>query len=70
MPCFKCSNGKYKFGRTGACKHATKAACDAANRGKEKRKPAPRKRKVYGSKTGMERAVRDRLNEDDGCTDC
>ena len=56
MPCFKCTNGKYKFGRSGACKHSSKGACDRANR------KTP-KRKVYG-KANMERAVTERLRKE------
>ena len=63
MPCFKCANGKYKFGRSGACKHSTKGACNRANRGKEKRKTPTRKRKVYG-KEAIERAVIKRLRKE------
>ena len=32
MPCYKCENGKYKFGMTGACTYDTKAQCEAANK--------------------------------------
>jgi|TARA_A100001391_G_scaffold54750_3_gene33434 ribosome-associated translation inhibitor RaiA len=32
MPCYKCENGKYKFGLSGACTYDTKAQCEAANK--------------------------------------
>jgi hypothetical protein len=32
MPCYKCSNGKYKYGKRGNCQFDTLAACQAAER--------------------------------------
>lgn len=32
MPCYKCNNGKYKYGERGRCQFDTKAACEAAER--------------------------------------
>jgi hypothetical protein len=32
MPCYKCSNGKYKYGKAGNCQFDTLAACKAAER--------------------------------------
>jgi len=32
MPCYKCSNGKYKYGLKGNCQFDTLAACQAAER--------------------------------------
>ena len=32
MPCEKCENGKYKWGKTGSCKYDTKADCEADNK--------------------------------------
>lgn len=32
MPCFKCSNGKYKYGQRGRCQFDTLGACEAAER--------------------------------------
>jgi len=32
MPCFKCNNGKYKYGEHGRCQFDTLAACQAAER--------------------------------------
>ena len=31
MPCLKCENGLWKFGRTGKCEYATKEECESAN---------------------------------------
>ena len=32
MPCYKCSNGKYKYGLKGNCQFDTLKACEAAER--------------------------------------
>jgi len=32
MPCEKCENGKYKWGKTGSCKYDTKADCEEDNK--------------------------------------
>lgn len=32
MPCYKCSNGKYKYGERGRCQFDTLGACEAAER--------------------------------------
>jgi hypothetical protein len=32
MPCYKCSNGKYKYGKAGNCQFDTLEACKAAER--------------------------------------
>ena len=32
MPCEKCENGKYKWGKTGSCKYDSKADCEADNK--------------------------------------
>lgn len=32
MPCYKCSNGKYKYGERGNCQFDTLGACQAAER--------------------------------------
>lgn len=32
MPCYKCSNGKYKYGKRGNCQFDTLGACEAAER--------------------------------------
>ncbi len=32
MPCEKCDNGKYKFGKTGSCTYNTIAECEEANK--------------------------------------
>lgn len=32
MPCYKCSNGKYKYGERGRCQFDTQGACEDAER--------------------------------------
>lgn len=32
MPCYKCANGKYKYGKRGNCQFDTLSACEAAER--------------------------------------
>ena len=32
MPCEKCEDGKYKWGKTGSCKYDSKAECEEANK--------------------------------------
>lgn len=32
MPCYKCSNGKYKYGLRGSCNFDTQESCEAAER--------------------------------------
>ena len=42
MPCEKCENGKYKWGKTGECKYDSKEACEKANKKNyNKMKPTP-----------------------------
>ena len=42
MPCTKCENGKYKWGKTGECKYDSKEACEKANKKKyNKMRPTP-----------------------------
>lgn len=52
MPCYKCSNGKYKYGERGRCQFDTLGACEAAERAiharenekpKKSEKPKPSK---------------------------
>tara|TARA_R110000824_G_scaffold33842_2_gene108107 strand:+ start:7623 stop:8474 length:852 start_codon:yes stop_codon:yes gene_type:complete len=38
MPCTKCKNGKYKWGKTGDCKYATVQECEDANSSYEEMK--------------------------------
>tara|TARA_R110000796_G_scaffold78577_1_gene175169 strand:- start:1158 stop:1640 length:483 start_codon:yes stop_codon:yes gene_type:complete len=48
MPCEKCENGKYKWGKTGSCKYDTKADCEKSNKKKyNKMKPTPLGKKSY-----------------------
>ena len=32
MPCTKCKDDKYKWGKTGSCEYATKEECEKANK--------------------------------------
>jgi len=42
MPCTKCENGKYKWGKTGDCKYDSKEACEKANKKNyNKMRPTP-----------------------------
>jgi len=42
MPCTKCKNNKYKWGKTGECKYDSKEACEKANNKKyNKMRPTP-----------------------------
>ena len=48
MPCTKCENGKYKWGKTGECKYDSKEACEKSNKKKyNKMKPTPLGKKTY-----------------------
>jgi len=48
MPCTKCEDGKYKWGKTGECKYDTKEACEKANPKKyNKMRPTPIGKKTY-----------------------
>ncbi len=48
MPCTKCENGKYKWGKTGECKYDSKEECEKANSKKySKMKPTPLGKKSY-----------------------
>ena len=40
MPCTKCEEGKYKWGKTGECEYATKEDCESKNH-KYKMQPTP-----------------------------
>jgi hypothetical protein len=41
MPCTKCKEGKYKWGKTGECEYATKEDCESANSKYNKMQPTP-----------------------------
>lgn len=43
MPCFKCNNGKYKYGERGRCQFDTLAACEAAERAIHAQQNKPKK---------------------------
>jgi len=47
MPCTKCEEGKYKWGKTGECEYATKEDCESANHKYNKMKPTPLGKKSY-----------------------
>tara|TARA_R110002126_G_scaffold212683_1_gene359255 strand:+ start:119 stop:760 length:642 start_codon:yes stop_codon:yes gene_type:complete len=48
MPCEKCENDKYKWGKTGSCKYDTKEECEKANPKKyNKMMPTPLGKKTY-----------------------
>ena len=48
MPCEKCENGKYKWGKTGSCKYDTKEECEKANpKNYNKMMPSPLGMKTY-----------------------
>ena len=47
MPCTKCEEGKYKWGKTGECKYDTLDACESANHKYSKMKPTPLGKKSY-----------------------
>lgn len=38
MPCYKCSNGKWKYGQEGNCQFDTLGSCEAAERAIHARK--------------------------------
>jgi len=47
MPCTKCKEGNYKWGKTGECEYATKEACESANHKYSKMRPTPLGKKSY-----------------------
>jgi hypothetical protein len=47
MPCTKCEDGKYKWGKTGECKYDSLDACESANHKYNKMKPTPLGKKTY-----------------------
>tara|TARA_R110000824_G_scaffold5087_2_gene23711 strand:+ start:7175 stop:7741 length:567 start_codon:yes stop_codon:yes gene_type:complete len=47
MPCTKCEEGKYKWGKTGKCEYASKEACESANSKYNKMQPTPLGKKTY-----------------------
>lgn len=42
MPCYKCNNGKYKYGERGRCQFDTLEACQAAERAIHARQNTPK----------------------------
>ena len=47
MPCTKCEEGNYKWGKTGECKYDTLESCESANSKYNKMKPTPLGKKSY-----------------------
>ena len=47
MPCTKCEEGNYKWGKTGECKYDTLDACESANSKYNKMQPTPLGKKSY-----------------------
>jgi methyl-accepting chemotaxis protein len=48
MPCTKCKEGKYKWGKTGSCEYDTKEECEKANpKNYNKMRPTPLGKKSY-----------------------
>ena len=47
MPCTKCEEGKYKWGKTGECKYDSLEACESANTKYNKMQPTPLGKKQY-----------------------
>ena len=47
MPCTKCEEGNYKWGKTGECKYDTLDACESANSKYNKMQPTPLGKKTY-----------------------
>ena len=47
MPCTKCEEGNYKWGKTGECKYDTLESCESANSKYNKMRPTPLGKKSY-----------------------
>jgi hypothetical protein len=47
MPCTKCEEGNYKWGKTGECEYDTLDACESANHKYSKMQPSPLGKKTY-----------------------
>ena len=47
MPCTKCEEGKYKWGKTGECKYDSLESCESANSKYNKMRPTPLGKKTY-----------------------
>ena len=47
MPCTKCEEGNYKWGKTGECKYDTLESCESANSKYNKMQPTPLGKKSY-----------------------
>jgi len=53
MPCYRCSNGKYKYGLRGNCQFDTLASCEAAERAIHARENQPKEIEMSTSKKPM-----------------
>jgi len=47
MPCTKCKDGNYKWGKTGECEYDSLDACESANHKYSKMQPTPLGKKTY-----------------------
>ena len=47
MPCTKCEEGNYKWGKTGECEYDSLDACESANHKYSKMQPSPLGKKTY-----------------------
>ena len=47
MPCTKCEEGNYKWGKTGECKYDSLESCESANSKYSKMQPTPLGKKTY-----------------------
>ena len=47
MPCTKCEEGNYKWGKTGECEYDSLDACESANHKYSKMQPTPLGKKTY-----------------------
>lgn len=56
MPCYKCSNGKWKYGEHGNCQFDTLAACREAEQAIHARENPPKKGSKMPKKDGKKQA--------------
>ena len=59
MPCYKCSNGKWKYGQEGNCQFDTLGSCEAAERAIHARKRRRTNELQTNEKTRQEEARQD-----------
>jgi hypothetical protein len=58
MPCYKCSNGKYKYGQRGNCQFDTLGACQEAEQAIHAREDKKHELQA-NEKTRQEKATKD-----------